>query len=300
MQGATERTCRCDGGIVRAVAVLCERRGSPRNGFADPNVLDRTDENRMYRTLTAIMVLTAVRVHAQPIETRSRVLDAIEILKKVDEATKAVQSVRYTGRLEGKEAAESRTLIVEGTVVMSGAVGVPRTRDLVAPKRYRCDVTTTDPHSGKTRKFEIGADGESFYLIDHDARKVFEAQTPEVLGTMSRPAVALWMREFIHPEPFSDEINGDLQMLNGSKRIGDEDCHEIHIIYKDAIGEAVWWFSKRDFLPRGVQRVMVTPSGERAIQQWQFKNLVPDPKLAKDTFKLVIPNGYAKVEGNAP
>ena len=73
-----------------------------------------------------------------------------------------------------------------------------------------------------------------------------------------------------------------------------------HIKYTDARGEAVWWFSKRDFLPRGVQRVMNTPSGQRAIQQWQITNLAPDPRLAEDAFKLVIPEGYEKIEGNAP
>lgn len=254
----------------------------------------------MYKTLAAMMLLTVTRAHAQPAEIRARGLDAIEILRKVDEATKAVQAVEYTGRLEGKAAAEARTLIVEGSVVMSGAVEMPRTGGMVAPKRYRCDVTTTDPHSGKTRHLAIGTDGASFYLIDHDARKVYHGPTSEVLGTVSRPAVALWMREFIHPEPFRDEINGDAQILMGSKKIGDEDCHEIHIKYKDAIGEAVWWFSKRDFLPRGVQRVMNTPSGQRAIQQWQITNLVADPTLAEDAFRLVIPEGYEKVEGNAP
>lgn len=273
------------------------RRGT---GFADPRFLNRAVELRMYRTLAAMMVLTAARALAQPAEMSAQGLDAIEILKKVDAATKAVRAVEYTGRLEGKAAAESHTLIVEGTVVMSGAVDVPRTRDLVAPKRYLCDVITTDPHSGKTRHLAIGADGKSYYLIDHDAKKVYVGSTPEVLGTISRPAVALWMREFIHPEPFSDEINGDTQVLTDSKRIGDEDCYEIHIIYKNAIGEALWWFSKRDFLPRGVQRVMNTPSGQRAIQQWQITNLVADPKLPEDAFKLVIPERYAKVKGNAP
>ena len=247
-----------------------------------------------------MMLLTAAPAHAQPAEIKARHLDAIEILEKVDKATKAVRAVEYTGRLEGKAAAESRTLLVEGTVLLSGWVETSKEPLRGVPKRYRCDIATTDPHSGKTRRLTIGADGESFYLIDHDARKVFTGPTPDVLGSISRPAVALWLREFIHPEPFSDEINGDDQMLTGSKRIGDEDCHEIHIIYENAIGEAFWWFSKRDFLPRGVQRVMNTPAGERAIQQWQITNLVADPKLGEDAFKLVIPDGYEKAKGNAP
>lgn len=274
--------------------------GSWRSWFADPGFLDRAVEYRMYKTLAAMMVLTVARAHAQPAEIKAQGLDTIEILKKVDEATKEVQAVRYNGRLQGKAAAESRTLLVEGTVLLSGWAETSREPLRGVPKRYRCDVKTTDPHSGRTRHLAIGCDGESFYLIDHDARKVYVGRTQDVLGSTSRPAVALWMREFVHPEPFSDEINGDAWVLIGSKRIGDEDCYEIHIIYKDAIGEAVWWFSKRDLLPRGVQRVMNTPSGERAIQQWQITNLVVDPKLAEDAFELVIPRGYEKVEGNAP
>ena len=205
------------------------------------------------------------------------------------------------GRLEGKAAAESHMLIVEGTVVMSGAIEVLRSNGLMAPRRYRCDVTTKDPHTGKQQRIGIGCDGKNFYLIDHDARKVYTGSTPEVLGSISRPAVALWMREFVHPEPFSDEINGHAQMLSRRNvKIGDEDCYEIHIHYAIENGEAVWWFSKRDFLPRGVQRVMVTPSGDRAIQQWQLTNLIADPKLDADAFDLVVPDGYERVEGNAP
>ena len=240
-------------------------------------------------------------VFAQPaVESANELRDPIKILRKVDAASKAVNAVKYTGRLEGKAAAESRMLLVEGTVLMSGWRPPLEERTRGAPARYRCDVTTAEPYSGEVRRLTIGTDGASFYLIDHDARKVYAGPQPEVLGSMSRPAVAIWLREFVHPTPFSDELTGDAQALEGSRKIGDEDCYEIRIIYKDAVGEAVWWFSKRDFLPRGVQRFLTTPSGERAIQQWQITNLVVDPKLSDDAFKLVIPPGYTKIDGPAP
>lgn len=285
---------------LRSSYYLCAYGVAP-GDRADERFLNRTEGSYMYRVFAAMMVWGATAAHAQPAEWRAgRPSDSIEILRKVDQASKAVKVVRYTGRLEGKAAAESRTLLVQGTVLMSGWVPMTPRGGPAAPKRYRCDVTTTDPHSGKKRHIGIGCDGPSFYLIDHDAKKVYVGPTLDVLGSMSRPAVALWMREFVHPEPFGDEINGDAQMLTGSRKIGDEDCHEIRIIYKDAIGEAVWWFSKRDFLPRGVQRMMTTPRGERAIQQWQITNLEVDPKLAEEEFELVIPEGYEKVEVNAP
>lgn len=226
--------------------------------------------------------------------------DSIKILQEADAASLAVNTVQYTGRLEGKAAAESRMLLVEGTVLMSAWRPAIQETTPGAPARYRCDVTTTEPHSGEVRRLTIGTDGAMFYLIDHDAKKVYAGPQPEVLGSTSRPAVALWLREFVHPTPFSDELNGDAQVLQKSRKIGDEDCYEIRIIYKDAIGEAVWWFSKRDFLPRGVQRFLTTPTGERAIQQWQITNLVVDPKLSDGAFELVIPPGYTKIAGPAP
>ena len=96
------------------------------------------------------------------------------------------------------------------------------------------------------------------------------------------------------------EINGDAQLITGSKMVGDEECHEMRIIYSGGRGEAVWWFSKRDFLPRGVQRILVSPSGKRAIQQWLITDLLVDPELSEETFLFPVPEGYTKTNRPAP
>lgn len=255
----------------------------------------------MNKLFALLFALAPAIVFAQPaVKAASKLRDPINILEKVDAATKAVNAVEYTVRLEGKAAAESRMVLVEGTVLMSGWRVITQGRRPGAPARYRSDVTTTDPHSRRVRRLTIGTDGDSFYLIDHDAKKVYVGPTSDVLGLTSRPAVAIWLREFIHPNPFGDEIEGDLQELRSPRKIGDENCYEMHVIYKDNIGEAVWWFSKRDFLPRGVQRFSTTPSGKRSIEQWQITNLVVDPKLPDEAFQLVIPSGYTRVDGPAP
>ena len=108
------------------------------------------------------------------------------------------------------------------------------------------------------------------------------------------------MREFVVPEPFGDEIRGLSQTLRGTKKIGEEDCYEIAVAYADAVQEAVWCFSKKDFLPRAVQRFMPLPNGKRGGEEWVLTNLVVDPELTEDAFAFKLPSGYQRTEGFAP
>ncbi len=248
----------------------------------------------MKRSISVLAVLCclAVAVCAGADEP-GELTDPIEILRRVDAASKAVAAVKYRGKLTGTEAAKSHIATVEGTVIMSGWANS-------APQKYRCDVKVAQPGSSEVKHITIGSDGAAFFLIDHEAKKAYQGSRPAVLGPTGAMAVALWLREFLHETPFTEEIEGDKQELKAGITIGGEECYEIHVVYAGAIGEAVWWFSKRDFLPRGVQRFIRTPSGERAAQRWELTDVVVDPKLAKDTFKLVLPNGYTKTNEPAP
>ena len=108
------------------------------------------------------------------------------------------------------------------------------------------------------------------------------------------------MLEFVHPTPFSDEINADKKELTGSKKIGGEDCYEVHVVYAGGRAEAIWHFSKTDFLPRARHDIFTTPAGEKGGQQRILTDLVVDPKFDKDAFKLTLPKGYTKTDDFAP
>ncbi len=219
--------------------------------------------------------------------------DPIEILKKVDAAAKAVKAVKYKATITGTGAAASRMPPVEGTVIMSGWANG-------AVKQFRCDAEVKRPGSSEVAEITAGSDGEDFYVVDHKAKKAYVDLDPEVIGTTGRPALLLRMLEFLHPTPFSDEINADKKELTGSKRIGGEDCYEVHVVYAAGRAEAIWHFSKRDFLPRARHDLYTTPAGEKGGQQRILTDLVVDPKFDKDAFKLTVPKGYTKTDDFAP
>ena len=80
----------------------------------------------------------------------------------------------------------------------------------------------------------------------------------------------------------------------------DASCWQIQVVYRPNL-EAVWFFSKKDYLPRRVERINTNPSGERgAAPQLTVAELKLDPKFKDDPYKLVVPEGYEKTDEFAP
>jgi len=219
--------------------------------------------------------------------------DPVEILKKADAASKAVDFIQYTASVKGEGAAESRVGKVSGTVVLKG-----RTSGGAAQYRYEAKVER--PGSSDVNDVTVGSDGKAYYLINSKEKKVYEDIDPAVVGTAGRGVRALTMAEYLHPEPFSDEIKGKKQELKGSAKVGDEDCYEIHVTYTEGGQEATWFFSKKDFLPRRVDRFIQSPTGEKGSTQLIVTKLTVDPKFDKDPFKLTVPEGFTKIDDFAP
>ncbi len=219
--------------------------------------------------------------------------DPVEILKKADAACKALNSVQYTATVQGSGAAESRMGKSTGTVVLKG-------RTSSGAAQYRYEAKLEEPGSSDVNDITVGSDGKTYFLIDAKAKKVYEDIDPAVVGTAGRRARGLNMGEYLHPEPFSDEINGKKQDLKGTTKVGDEDCYEVNVEYSQAGLEATWFFSKKDFLPRRVDRRFQAPTGEKGGTQLTVTKLTVDPKLDKDPFKLVVPEGFTKIDDFAP
>ena len=65
--------------------------------------------------------------------------------------------------------------------------------------------------------------------------------------------------------------------LKGSKTIGGEDCYEIHVTYAND-QQAIWHFSKKDFLPRARQDIFRNPGMNGPASQLKvLTDLVVDP-----------------------
>lgn len=220
--------------------------------------------------------------------------DALEILKKVDAAAKAVKAVRYDATFKPLGPSMAQGPQVEGSVVMSGWMGG-------SLEKFLFEVTIKNAGSSDEQKVTAGGDGEEFFVIDHKTKAAYVDIDPAVLGTIGRRARQLQTVEFLHPAPFSDEIDAQKLELTGSKKIGGEDCYEVHVVYASGRQEAIWHFSKKDFLPRGRMDINKDESGTIVRQSQRFlTNLEVNPKLDDSLFQVKVPEGYTKTDDFAP
>jgi len=212
---------------------------------------------------------------------------AIEILKKVDETTKKVQAVRYHADLTVKGAMLQRGgASMAGTVTFTGIAGR-------SPEKYLIKAKMTG--SADAKELIVGGNGDMFFFVDPESKIVYEDLDPSVMGRRGAQVLALAMIEFTHATPFSDEINGQVVELKGEEKIGDVDCHKIRIEYSQVTGQvATWWFSKKDHLPRAVERIFTARDGSKGSTLMKITKLEVDPKLDESIFKTIVPEGYTK------
>ena len=172
----------------------------------------------MKRMITLLLGMALVPVAAYAGDEQTEPTnEALEILKKVDAAAKAVKTVQYDVKLEQTGEVKGNKLEMEGTYLFSGWASN-------GPEKFLIDVKASQGAYYK-KDLTVGSDGEVFYAIDHKKRKVTEGKNQRVLVPFGRDYAPGIMGEFVHPTPFSDEINGKSQELKGSKEIGGEDCH---------------------------------------------------------------------------
>lgn len=239
-------------------------------------------------------MFAALAAAQEPAKKSADLSDPVEILKKADAASKAVDFVQYTASVKGEGAAASFVPKASGTVILKGWANN-------RPEQFRYEAKVERPGSSDVSDITVGSDGKTYFLIDAKEKKVYEDIDPAVVGTAGQGVRrALGMAEYVHPEPFSDEIKGAKQELKGSTKVGDEECYEIHVTYTEGGQEASWFFSKKDFLPRRVDRFFSTPTGEKGSSQLVVTKLTVDPKLDKDPFKLIVPEGFTRIDDFAP
>lgn len=259
----------------------------------------------MKRTVCLLLVLSVVSVAAwagdekggkKKVDKKKGIepTKAVKILKKVDAACKKVKAVKYDVTCETTGTGEVQRGKIEASYVLAGFTQG-------GPEKSYVDIKAFTPGSKEFRRIGAGSDGEVFYVIDHQAKMAYEDIDPQVVGSFGSTLMAGMMIEYIHPTPFGDEIRGKSQELKGSKTINGEDCYEIHVVYAvEQAPQATWYFSKKDFLPRGRIDVWTTPDGQKVSRTRMISNLVVDPKLEKGTFMLKLPEGYTKTDDFAP
>lgn len=219
--------------------------------------------------------------------------EALEILKKADAATRAVTAVRYTAVAKGGGALAGRQPTVEGTAVFTGI-------NERMPKKFHIEADVTPAAGGQKTKLVMGSDGDTFFVVNPKTNTVHADIDPAVMGRSASVLQNFVMVEFVYPTPFTDEIEGKTQELRGERKIGDEDCYHIYVEYKIGGQKAEWFFSKKDYLPRGVKRIFTTQAQEVAEAELMISKLDANPKIDEAEFKVVVPEGYKKTDEPAP
>ena len=221
--------------------------------------------------------------------------DAKEVLKKADEAVRKVGTVSYSATAKSTGWLESRAPSAEGTAVLSGK---GKTQQDMA--KFLIKVKSTPPGSSEPVEITGGSDGETFFLIDPATKTVYEDIDPAVMGKNMRLIQGLMARCFTLEEPFADELKAEKVELRDSVKVGDDDCYQVAIPNPNGQGESIWYFAKKDFLPRRRDRIMVNPAGEKGSREVNLADLKVDPALEGNPFKAVTPEGFKKTDDFAP
>ena len=219
---------------------------------------------------------------------------ALEILRKVDAACKAVSAVKYDTEFKLTGADAERLGFYKASVVATGwAHG--------EPEKYFIEAEYQEPGSTEIRKATLGTDGDMYFAIDHRTKTAHEDIDPAVMGRLRQAYALAMVIEYLHPTPFNDEIIARSRELLESKETGGEDCHVIRVIYqREGSFVTTWHFSKKDFLPRARVDSATRQDGTEAGRYRTMSNVVVDPKLDDSVFQLKLPEGYTKTDEFAP
>ncbi len=222
----------------------------------------------------------------------SRSPEAIEILKKVDSAIKAVHSVRYDVATQPSGVAENFASPARGNSILVGWNGS-------TAERFYSHVETKKADTGETVELTAGGNGDMYFIIDHQTKKAYEDMDPAVIGSGGRALRSIGMLEFVHDTPFDDEIGAEKVELLEDETVGCEPCYKIHVAYAGGQGETTWFFAKKDFLPRKRVRHFSSGRGEGKLEI-EVTNLETNIEPDESMFVLKLPEGYEQIDDFAP
>jgi peroxiredoxin len=237
-------------------------------------------------------------------------LDAREILRQADAATKAVKAVSYEGEFYGVGILKARMSHIKGTLKVK-----PGKRSLLGAltgsgsrtQLIRFEGTVIEPGSSEELSLKAATDGKQVYLID-DKEKAFIQGDASDAGELLSAANALYMREYLFPTPFSDELAGKEVRYEGTQEVGGVECDVVYVVYKDK-SESRWFFGRKDHLPRRVDRIVnrivaykkgvpgpagadSEPAAGENAYVITIRSLDTSPTFAADEFRLKRPKDY--------
>jgi len=231
---------------------------------------------------------------AEPTGSRTaRNETGVEILKKSQDAMKRVKHVKYRARFRGDGWVKRFVPDIDGTTI-SG----PRSKWDI--NRFRSEVELTPRNETKALHFTVGCDGDVYFLLDPETKTAYEDMDSAVLGTHGRDLQRLVMTAFNADDPFGKDL--EPARITGEETVEGVPCKIVSL--KDEDGTDVAWFiATTDYLPRRWRRIVANRQNADAppgTTDLTIAELVVNPKLEGDPFKLTVPEGFTKSDDFAP
>jgi outer membrane lipoprotein-sorting protein len=119
-----------------------------------------------------------------------------------------------------------------------------------------------------------------------------------VLGSQQRNVQRVLMQELVAQEPLKKELEATELEVREDQDVAGETCYQVYVKRTDG-REVIWFISKRDHLPRRLDRIY-TREGAPGTTQLEIEALTVDTKLDPSAFKPEIPEGFTKTDEFAP
>ncbi len=231
-------------------------------------------------------------------ETPPEESPVLQILRAADEATRAINSVRYHAEYRGEGALTGRSPVAEGDITKARDAEDPQLVRILGEGWF---FTINQADRGQV-DFIAAFDGEKLVRLDPERSRYYEGEPggpgeQQILSASS----ALNLREFGHPTPFEDEINARVQELEGQTFVGDVLCDVVYVEYDiEQALSARWCFGVEDHLPRRVERINEDVEGRWGATVLTVTNLEVNPEIDVAIFTLEIPSEYEKARTGGP
>ncbi len=241
------------------------------------------------------LCLTPVLLALVPLASAADLKDPQEVLRRAADALSNTHTVSYSATFTGTNWVKELVPHVTGKVVIGP------TAEYDVP-RFFTEAQVTDSESETAAVYTAGCNGNEYFIVDPKTKMGYMDMDPAVMGSNARTVQRLVIDAFSSTEPLKTTRAAATTTLKDETTIDGVACYVVQADTSRREKAMVWAIAKSDFLPRRLTRIYAgrnegEPDGTTEIT---LTTVVANPKLKKDQFEMVLPEGFKKSDDFAP